>query len=205
MQRPARPRDRMTRVEQVKTVLQVLRETHNPTPKRDDPTAKRNVEAAVDQVAEQRAEYEEYDIKRKLVIAGQRRIVAALRRQRGAYPREAAPTLDPLIDRLIAEASREQVWTEGEDHITILSGLNPKDTAAEFAVRLFRIHGAPSKRKGREAILPPTTRGGVVCKLAAILYGDRKADLFQYVRKIVKKHRHEIRYLLARKNPLTDI
>src|SRR5262245_42861264 len=122
MQRLARPRDRMTRAEQIKTALQVLRETHNPTPSRDDPTAKRNVEAAIAWVAEERAEYEEYDIKRKPVVAGQRRIIAALRRKRGAYSREAAPTLDPLLDRLIAEASMEQVWTEGENHITILSG-----------------------------------------------------------------------------------
>jgi hypothetical protein len=137
MQRPARPRDRMTGAEQVKAALQVLRETHyatprhrNPTAKRhnpppNDPAAKRNVEAAIAQVAEQRAEYEEHNIKRKPVVAGQRRIVAALQRRRGTYSRAAAATLDPLLDRLIAEASREQVWSEGDDHITILSGLIP--------------------------------------------------------------------------------
>jgi hypothetical protein len=196
----------MNRKEQIETALQVLRETHNPTPKRDDPMTKRNVEAAVAQVAEQRAEYEEYDIKRKSVVPGQRRIVAALLRIR--YPREAAPTLDPLVDRLIAEASRKQVWSEGKDQITILSEDNPKELAAELGYQLLRIHGAPSKRKGRKelsTILPATTRDGAWCKLAAILYGDRKADLFQYVRKIAKKHRHEIRYLRAQKNRLTDI
>jgi hypothetical protein len=185
------PRDRMARAEQIKTALQVLRETHDPPPSRDDPAAKRHVEAAVAWVAEERAEREEYDIKRKPVVAGQRRIVAALRRRRGAYPRAAAPTLDPLLDRLIAEASREQVWTEGKDHITILSGSDPKEAAAWYAFKLLRIHGAPSKRKGREdlsAILPPTTRNGAWCKLAAILYGDRKADLFQYVREIAKRY-----------------
>jgi hypothetical protein len=199
---------RMTRAEQIETALRVLRETHHPTPGRDDPAAKCNVEAAVAWVAKERAEYEEYHIKRKPVIAGQRRIVATLRRARGTYPRAAAPTLDPLLDRLIAEASVEQVWTEGEDHIAILSALNPKEAAAKYAFQLLRIHGAPSKRKGREelsTILPPTTRDGAWCKLAAILYGDRKADLFQYVLKIAKRHRHEIRYLLARKNRLSHI
>lgn len=191
--------------DQVEKALRVLQETWT-LQGTHDPKVKRDVEAAVTWMAEQRAEYEEYDIKRKSVVLGQRRIVAVLRRVR--YPREAAPTLDPLIDRLIAEASREQVWSECEDHITILSELNPKETAAEFALKLLRIHGAPSKRKSREklsAILPPTTRDGAWCKLAAILYGDRKADLFQYVRKIAEKHREQIRYLLARKNRLTNI
>ena len=107
------------------------------------------------------------------------------------------------------------MWSEGEDRITILDRRNPKELAAELALQLLRIHGAPSKRKGREeisAILPPTTRrrlemsppgsqvrDGVWCKLAAILYGDRKADLFRYVRKIAGKHRHEIGYLLTQK------
>ena len=221
MQRPVRPRNLMTRAEQIKAALQVLRETHNPAPNCDDPAAKRDVEDAVAWVAEQRAEHEEYNIKRKPVVAGQRRIAAALKRIRGTYSTEAALTLDPLLDRLIAEASREQVWSEGEDRITILDRRNPKELAAELALQLLRIHGAPSKRKGREeisAILPPTTRrrlemsppgsqvrDGVWCKLAAILYGDRKADLFRYVRKIAGKHRHEIGYLLTRKDRLPGI
>jgi hypothetical protein len=201
-------RDRMTHKEQVERSLRVLQETC-PLQRTHDPKVKRDVEAAVAWIAEQRAEHEEYDIKRKPVVRRQRRIIAGLRRARAtAYSIEAAPTLDPLIDRLIVEASREQVWTEGEDRITILSGRNPKELAVELAYQLLRIHGAPSNRKGREelsAILPATTRKGAWYSLAAILYGDRKADLFQYVRKAAQKHRDQLRYFLPRKRPLTNI
>jgi hypothetical protein len=199
-------RDRKRRKEQIERIeaaLRILRETYNPMPKWDARAARRvytAVARAVIGVAKYRAEYEDhYSSIRKLVIAGQHRIVAALRRVR--YPTAITPTLDPLIEHLIAETLREPILIKDKG-LAILNGPHPKEMAAERALKLLRIHGAPSKRKGREklsVILPATTRNKPWCRLAAILYGDPKADLFQYVRKIAKKHRAQIRYLPAKK------
>jgi hypothetical protein len=157
---------------------------------------KRGIETAVACVAEARAEHEACKTKRNEARKARRRMVAGLQRARAAYSEEAAPTLDPaIIDRWIEDMSSEQhaVWSVDENQISILDERDPKDLAVELARHL--LHGAPSKRKGREelsVILPATTRTGVWCRLAAILYGEPGANLFQHVRKAAKRVRGEL-------------
>jgi hypothetical protein len=187
-------------IELVEAALQVLRQTHNPTLKRDARGAKRHVKAAIAQVAKQRAAYEGNRRARKKISAQQRRLVARLRHMRASA---SYSMVDILIDHLIVQA-QSPVWIKRKRGITIWDGPHPKDMAARLMFKLLYVLGAPRQRKGREKlaqILPPVTRNGASCKLAAILYGDPEADLFQYVRKVASKLRHEIRYFTQAKKP----
>jgi hypothetical protein len=196
----------ITREKQAKKAFQLLsRQGRNAG---NSAAMKRDLEAALIDMAEAHALYEEYEIKRAEADRARRRLVAKLQRARVNYSTEVALTLN--IDGLIEEMSRERKYavSVGEKHIRIWSGHHSADVAIKLALRLLRIHGVPSRRKGREelaAILPATTRTGAWCKLAAILYGDPKANLFARVQKAAKKEREQIRYFLKQKKPQSNI
>jgi hypothetical protein len=169
---------------------------------------KRDLDAALADMAEAHADYEEYKIKRAEADRAGRSLVAKLQRARAKCPEAAARTLD--LDGMIEKASRKRDYAVSidKDEIRGLSGRHPADVAAELALKLLRAHSAPSRRKGREEIgvwLPATTRTGVVCRLAAILYGDPGANLFARVQKVAKKQREQIRYYLKPKKPTRNI
>lgn len=150
----------------------------------DDPRTRRQIRQEMRSVARLKdwAESGQYGTLTKRHKEAARKLEVAVRQLQAAInnsdlPEFLSPPLDrfdrPLFDNASLETLRIQAEAESKKELRRDATNHARDRAVAAARRLLRARGLSVAK----------TRGGALCRLAAILYGTPRADFFHHVTK----------------------